>query len=273
MKNKTVAAWLAFAGGPLGLHRFYLAGFGDLLGWMLPIPTALGLYGVPRLQKLAAETDDPERKAELAITWGDDFGSPHETAVADMFDALIATMIDTRVEPDVEGLCWSLANLFHRAEFRIQRELDDSEDSQKRSQREQDGSEVKAVELERLIREGIGFIERRNAMEFMREAAADLDFEEAARLRDLLLTDKADMQGRYCSAHYQHALAKLLEQTPGLNFQGNIDSQFGLVFHQVGGRVGLKGKSQPIRQTKGVYLKYHVLGESKESGHIDRNRA
>ncbi|MBP8224666.1 MAG: NINE protein, partial [Acidovorax sp.] len=24
MKNKTVAAWLAFVGGPLGLHRFYL---------------------------------------------------------------------------------------------------------------------------------------------------------------------------------------------------------------------------------------------------------
>ncbi|MGD9471257.1 MAG: SLOG family protein, partial [Novosphingobium sp.] len=94
-------------------------------------------------------------------------------AVADMFDALIATMIDTRVEPDLEDLCWSLANLFHRAEFRIQRELDDNEDAQKRSQREQDGSEVKSVELERLIREGIGFIERRNAMEFMREAAAD----------------------------------------------------------------------------------------------------
>ncbi|MBK6718944.1 MAG: DUF2493 domain-containing protein [Sphingomonadales bacterium] len=94
-------------------------------------------------------------------------------AVADMFDALIATMIDTRLEPDLEDLCWSLANLFHRAEFRIQRELDDNEDAQKRSQREQDGSEVKSVELERQIREGIGLIERRNAMEFMREAAAD----------------------------------------------------------------------------------------------------
>jgi len=41
---------------------------------------------VERLQQLAAETDDPERKAELAITWGDDFGAPHETAVAEMFD-------------------------------------------------------------------------------------------------------------------------------------------------------------------------------------------
>ena len=41
---------------------------------------------VERLQQLAAETDDPERRAELAITWGDDFGAPHETAVAEMFD-------------------------------------------------------------------------------------------------------------------------------------------------------------------------------------------
>jgi len=94
-------------------------------------------------------------------------------AIADMFDALIATMIDTRLEPDLEELCWSLANLFHRAEGRIQRELDDNEDAQKRSQREQDGSEVKSVELERLLREGTGLIERRNAMEFMREAASD----------------------------------------------------------------------------------------------------
>lgn len=49
MKNKTIASWLAFLGGPLGLHRFYLHGLGDLTGWLLPIPTALGLYGIERL--------------------------------------------------------------------------------------------------------------------------------------------------------------------------------------------------------------------------------
>ena len=48
MKNKTIAAWLAFVGGPIGLHRFYLRGPRDLLGWLLPIPTLLGLYGVHR---------------------------------------------------------------------------------------------------------------------------------------------------------------------------------------------------------------------------------
>jgi hypothetical protein len=50
MKNKTIAAWLAFLGGPLGLHRFYLRGMGDLLGWLLPIPSALGLYGIERIR-------------------------------------------------------------------------------------------------------------------------------------------------------------------------------------------------------------------------------
>lgn len=51
MKNKTIAAWLAFIGGPLGLHRFYLRGLGDLPGWLLPLPTALGLYGIERVQQ------------------------------------------------------------------------------------------------------------------------------------------------------------------------------------------------------------------------------
>ena len=55
MKNKSVAAWLAFLGGPLGLHRFYLHGMGDLWGWLLPIPTALGLYGIERVQQFGQD--------------------------------------------------------------------------------------------------------------------------------------------------------------------------------------------------------------------------
>ena len=51
MKNKTVAAWLALLGGPLGMHRFYLYGLGDWIGWLLPIPTALGVYGIQRVQQ------------------------------------------------------------------------------------------------------------------------------------------------------------------------------------------------------------------------------
>ena len=54
-KSKTLTTWLAFVGGPLGLHRFYLHGFGDWLGWLLPVPTALGVYGIERVQQLGQD--------------------------------------------------------------------------------------------------------------------------------------------------------------------------------------------------------------------------
>ena len=55
MKNKTLAAWLTFLGGPVGLHRFYLFGWGDWLGWLLPLPTALGAYGIARALNLGQD--------------------------------------------------------------------------------------------------------------------------------------------------------------------------------------------------------------------------
>jgi hypothetical protein len=93
-------------------------------------------------------------------------------AVADMFDGLIASLQETRIEPDLDGLLWNLVNLFHRAGERIERELDRNEQTQKALQHEQDGSEIRSVELERAIAEGISMIERRDTMEFFREAAA-----------------------------------------------------------------------------------------------------
>ena len=50
MKNKTIATVLAFLGGPLGLHRFYLHGWRDWVGWLYPLPTLLGLAGVQRMR-------------------------------------------------------------------------------------------------------------------------------------------------------------------------------------------------------------------------------
>ncbi|MBM3552205.1 MAG: DUF2493 domain-containing protein [Alphaproteobacteria bacterium] len=94
-------------------------------------------------------------------------------AVADIFDALVATLSDSRLAPDLEDLLWSTVNLFHRVVGRIERELDDNEQAQKRSQKEQDGSEIRSVELERLICEGQTLIERRDSMEFFRDQAAD----------------------------------------------------------------------------------------------------
>lgn len=95
-------------------------------------------------------------------------------AIADIFDALVGTLSDTRLEPDLGELLWGTVNLFHRAIARVERTLDDNELAQQRLQQEQDGSEVKSVELERLTAEGQTMLERRDAFELMRDTAADI---------------------------------------------------------------------------------------------------
>ena len=94
-------------------------------------------------------------------------------AVADIFDALIATLGGTRLEPDLEELLWGTVNLFHRATSRVERELDDNEQAQRRLQKEQDGSEVRSVELERVTAAGQVLIERRDSMELFRALSAE----------------------------------------------------------------------------------------------------
>jgi hypothetical protein len=122
--------------------------------------TELQLYGHRSFQ----DDPDPRPLPEAEAIGG---------AVADIFDALVATLTDTRLEADLENLLWSTANLFHRAIDRIERDLDDNEQAQRRSQKEQDGSEVRSVELERLTVQGLTLIERRNAMECFRDQAAE----------------------------------------------------------------------------------------------------
>jgi hypothetical protein len=122
--------------------------------------TELQLYGHRPFQDEPDERPPPEVNAIAG-------------AVADIFDALISTMRDTRLEPDLDDLLWSTVNLFHRAGDRVQRQLDDNEDAQKRSQKEQDGSEIRSVELEALVLEGLTLIERRNSMEVFRDLSAD----------------------------------------------------------------------------------------------------
>jgi hypothetical protein len=53
--SKTVATWTALVGGTLVLHRFYLRGFGDWLGWLHVVPTSLGLVGVERMRELGQD--------------------------------------------------------------------------------------------------------------------------------------------------------------------------------------------------------------------------
>lgn len=121
----------------------------------------LQLYGYRPFQ----DEPDPRPLPEGARVTG---------AVVDIFDALVSTLQDTRLEPDLEDMLWSQVNLFHRAADRIERELDDNEQAQRRSREEQDGSEVRSVELERLLAEGQTLLERRDAFELMRDEAAAL---------------------------------------------------------------------------------------------------
>ncbi|ABD89443.1 conserved hypothetical protein [Rhodopseudomonas palustris BisB18] len=124
------------------------------------ILTELQLHGYRPFQ----DEPDPRPLPEARMIAG---------AIADIFDALVATLSETRLEPDLQDLLWSTVNLFHRANERIERELDDNEQAQKRSQRDQDGSEIRSVELERLTAEGMTLIERRNTIEFFRDQAAE----------------------------------------------------------------------------------------------------
>jgi hypothetical protein len=54
-RSKTVATWLAVAGGAMGLHRFYLHGLRDRWAWLHPWPTLVGIVGVLRMDTLGQD--------------------------------------------------------------------------------------------------------------------------------------------------------------------------------------------------------------------------
>jgi len=56
-KSKTIATWIALAGGSFGLHRFYLHGWRDVAAWLHPWPALAGLAGIRRM--IAFGQDDP----------------------------------------------------------------------------------------------------------------------------------------------------------------------------------------------------------------------
>ena len=155
-----------------------------------------------------------------------------EGAIADIFDALAAALEDTRLEPDLEDLLWSVTNLFHRTAARVDRDLDDNEQAQKRSQREQDGSEVRSVELEALTAQGTTLIERRNAYEFMRDIAAD-HFDthigqtwrphSGSRISHRTLTAAMIDSRDYLTAKRRAEIEPLLPTGPRVAFSGGLD--------------------------------------------------
>src|SRR3546814_17502126 len=86
-------------------------------------------------------TDDPER---LTVPEADRVEQEIENAAA----ALIALMVDTALDDDLDDVLWGFANLFHRRLGYLARLLADNEMAQRRLQAEQDGSEVNSVHSE-----------------------------------------------------------------------------------------------------------------------------
>ena len=93
-------------------------------------------------------------------------------AVEDIFDILSFAFGDSGLESDLNNVLWGTVNQFHHTAGRVARELDRNEQAQRSAQNEQDGSEVKSVELERLIAYGRFLSERRDALETFRDLAA-----------------------------------------------------------------------------------------------------
>lgn len=94
-------------------------------------------------------------------------------AITAMVEATQMLVSDTQLEEDHQELLWSLTNIFHRRLGLLERRLDENECTQRQMMREQDGSEVKSLELERLISRGQKLISHRDAYEAMRDLASE----------------------------------------------------------------------------------------------------
>lgn len=94
--------------------------------------------------------------------------------VSCLFSSLTGPFADTALEPDLDDTLWSLVHTLHLKTDRLQRMLDENEMQQRSSIEEQDGSEVRSVELERLTDKGRALMDRRNAFEHMRDAAVEM---------------------------------------------------------------------------------------------------
>jgi len=163
-------------------------------------------------------------------------GSPEANAivgaVADIFDALIATLSDTRLEPDFENLLCRPSISSTAPQSASTESSTTTRSDRKRSQKEQDGSEIRSVELERLVAEGLTLIERRNSMELFRDLATD-QFERAtgsswrprsgSRVNHRTLTAAMIDSRDFLAAKRRAETEPLLPAGPKIAFTGGVN--------------------------------------------------
>ncbi len=153
-------------------------------------------------------------------------------AVSDLFDILAAALRDTKLETDLEDLLWGLTDLFHKKAARLASLLDGNGDKQKCSAEEQDGSEVRSVELERLLAQGEELGERHDAIEELRNLAAErfeAETGSAWRPRAGSLVSRKTMTAAlidsrdYLAAKRRAETEIMLPKGPKIVFSGGID--------------------------------------------------
>ncbi len=96
------------------------------------------------------------------------------SALEVVFDALTQTFTDTCLESEATDVLWNTVNVFQRKLDRLDKGFDQLSFDIRRAIREQDGSEVKSVELEKLETRAKATSQAREYFETMRDHAADL---------------------------------------------------------------------------------------------------
>ncbi len=149
-----------------------------------------------------------------------------------LMDAVAAPLRDTALDTDVQDLLWSLVDMMHRKADRVQRQLDDNESRQRDAQANQDGSEIRSVDLERLIDKGRDLLERRAAYERLRDRLSEL-FEDqtgsAWRPRSGSMVNHRNLTAAmvdsrdYLAAKRHAETQVLLPAGPKIAFSGGLD--------------------------------------------------
>lgn len=116
----------------------------------------MALYGA----KPPADEPDPRPLPDEASV---------ECSLEALIEATVSILHNTQLEDDLDEVLWSVTDIFHRRLMHIEKRLGDNEGKQRESQMIQDGSEVKSVELEKLITRGQNLIEKRDSYEMIRD--------------------------------------------------------------------------------------------------------
>lgn len=97
----------------------------------------------------------------------------HDIAAASLLDIIHDMFEGTALEAYTQDITWGLVNIFHQKAIHLNQRLDDIEVRQKAQIHEQDGSEVKALELQTTTERAYALQEHLKAFEDMREAMSD----------------------------------------------------------------------------------------------------